>query len=110
MRAPGRQDVAPQQGLVAVGAARAGAGVQFQVLIGQRRHRDGRADAHLARLLDGTVARGAGIQANRTRAVVPHMFSWALEREMVDRNPATGLPAPVKEGGRQGKMLPTSAP
>lgn len=60
---------------------------------------------HLARLLDGIVARGAGIQANRTRAVVSRMFSWAVEREMVDRNPATGLPAPVKEGSGKDRAL-----
>lgn len=55
----------------------------------------------VARLLDRIIARGAGVQANRTRAVLSRMFNWAMEREMVEKNPVLGLPAPVKERARE---------
>ena len=53
-----------------------------------------------ARLLDAIVARGAPIPANRTRSVLSKMFRWALSRELVERNPIDGLPAPAQETKR----------
>ena len=53
-----------------------------------------------ARLLDGIVARGAPVAANRTRSVLSTMFRWALERELVERNPVDGVRAPGVEHKR----------
>jgi integrase len=48
-------------------------------------------------LLDGIVDRGAPIQANRTLAHMRRLFNWALEREIVQTNPAAGLTMPTPE-------------
>jgi integrase len=48
-------------------------------------------------LLDEIMKRGAGIQANRTLATVRKMFNWALEREVVQVNPAAGVGKPATE-------------
>ena len=55
----------------------------------------------VAALLDQVIARGACIQANRTHSVLSRMFNWAVEREIVELNPVTGLRAPVKETSRE---------
>lgn len=49
-------------------------------------------------LLDDIVRRGSPVQANRTLATVRKMFNWALEREVVEFNPATGVSRP---GGKE---------
>ena len=51
-------------------------------------------------LVDGIARRGAPVQANRVRALLHTMFGWALERDIVDANPATGTPRP---GGSEKK-------
>lgn len=48
-------------------------------------------------LLDQIVARGSGVQANRTLATIRKMFAWALEREVVEFNPASGVTKPAAE-------------
>lgn len=55
----------------------------------------------VAKLLDGIIARGAGIQSNRTHSVLSRMFNWAVERQIVEQNPVTGLRAPIKETSRE---------
>jgi integrase len=51
-------------------------------------------------LLDGIVERGAPIQANRTLACVRRMFSWAIERDMLDASPCVQIKAPAPENRR----------
>ena len=51
-------------------------------------------------LLDGIVDRGAPIQANRTLACVRRMFSWAIERDMLDASPCVQIKAPAPENRR----------
>jgi len=51
-------------------------------------------------LLDGIVERGAPIQANRTLACVRRMFSWAIERDMLDASPCVQIKAPAQENRR----------
>jgi integrase len=55
----------------------------------------------VAKLLDSIVARGAPVQANRTRAVVSRIFAFAVEREIVEYNPVAGLRRPSVEQSRQ---------
>ncbi len=42
-------------------------------------------------ILDAVSARGAKTQINRTRACMSRMFSWALERGMVEYNPCARI-------------------
>jgi len=48
-------------------------------------------------LLDAVVKRGAPTQANRTLATIRKMFAWALERQVIEFNPASGITKPGKE-------------
>lgn len=57
-----------------------------------------RADIH--DLLDGMIARGAEVQANRTFATLRKLCNWALERGVIDINPCGGLKAPTQEQAR----------
>lgn len=52
-------------------------------------------------LLDGIVRRGAPIQANRTRAHLSRLFSWAVERDLVPGNPVAGSKRPTTERSRE---------
>lgn len=51
-------------------------------------------------LLDGIVLRGAPIAANRTFAMVRRMFSWAIERDMLEHSPCTHVRRPAPEHRR----------
>jgi integrase len=51
-------------------------------------------------LIDGIVDRGAPIQANRTLAVLRRLFNWAVERELLDANPVSGMSMPAVEASR----------
>ena len=51
-------------------------------------------------LLDGIVARGAPIAANRTLAVTRRMFNWAIGRDVLDFNPCYGVKPPARENRR----------
>lgn len=67
---------------------------------GKRKARDIRRGDVVA-LLDVIVKRGAGVQANRTLACVRKMFAWALEREVVESNPAAGISKPATESPKE---------
>jgi integrase len=58
----------------------------------------GRAD--VIALLDRIVARGASIQANRTRALISKLFNFAIARGLVEHNPASHIPRPTAERTR----------
>lgn len=58
-----------------------------------------RADIH--DLLDGMIARGAEVQANRTFATLRKICNWALERGVIDFNPCNGMKAPTQEKSRE---------
>ena len=45
-------------------------------------------------LVEGIADRGAPIQANRTLACVRKMFSFAMERDIIDASPCAGVKAP----------------
>jgi integrase len=51
-------------------------------------------------LLDAIVARGAPINANRVLALISTMFNFAVDRELVDRNPAYRIHRPALERSR----------
>ena len=51
-------------------------------------------------ILDTIIDRGSPIAANRTLAVARKMFNWALEHDIVNSNPCTGIKAPGKEKQR----------
>jgi integrase len=52
-------------------------------------------------LLDAIVARGAGVKANRVRALLSKVFAFALARELVEYNPVLGVPRPAPEHSRE---------
>jgi integrase len=51
-------------------------------------------------LLDSVIDRGAGIQANRTLAVVRKMFNFGVQRGLLDHTPCLGVAAPAQENRR----------
>ncbi len=55
----------------------------------------------VAQLLDGIIARGSPVQANRTRSVAHRVFAFAVEREIVEFNPVVGLRRPSEERSRE---------
>ncbi|HEY4847888.1 MAG TPA: tyrosine-type recombinase/integrase [Methylocella sp.] len=65
---------------------------------GRRLSQIGRADIH--DLLDGIVARGSPVTANRTLAWLRRMSSWAVERGLIEVSPCAGIRAPAAETAR----------
>jgi integrase len=51
-------------------------------------------------LVDGIVARGAEIQANRTLARLRALFNWAIEKDRVGISPLARMKPPTKERAR----------
>ncbi len=51
-------------------------------------------------LLDGIVAAGSPVQANRVRALVNMMFNFGVARDLIEFNPCHGVPVPTTETGR----------
>jgi integrase len=51
-------------------------------------------------LVDGIVARGVGIQANRTLARLRALFNWAVEKDRISASPADRMKLPTKERAR----------
>jgi integrase len=51
-------------------------------------------------LIDGIVARGAEIQANRTLARLRAMFNWAIEKDRLAVSPVARMKLPTKEQPR----------
>jgi integrase len=52
-------------------------------------------------LLDGIMARGAPIVANRTLAWMRRMYNWGISRDLLEHNPCLQVPAPGKEQTRE---------
>ncbi|MEE9160063.1 MAG: tyrosine-type recombinase/integrase, partial [Gammaproteobacteria bacterium] len=51
-------------------------------------------------VLETIVARGAGIQANRTLEVVRKMYNWAIETDLLEYNPCYQVKKPIKAQAR----------
>ena len=56
--------------------------------------------ADVIRLVDGLADRGAGVMANRALQVINKFFAWAIERSLVEVNPAAGVAKPALEASR----------
>jgi len=52
-------------------------------------------------LVDGVVDSGKAVQGNRVLAVLHAMLNWALEREIIEVNPAAGVKKPTREKPRE---------
>ena len=50
--------------------------------------------------LDGIIARGSPIQANRVFAALRRLFAWALERGLIEVSPIASLRTPSAEIAR----------
>ncbi|MDI2103927.1 site-specific integrase [Bradyrhizobium sp. Mp64] len=61
-------------------------------------HEITRRDVHA--LLDGIVARGAPVTANRVLAAIRKMFNWAVERDILQASPCTAVKPPTAETSR----------
>src|SRR5262249_45586284 len=57
-------------------------------------------------LLDTVIAKGKAITANRVLAAVRKLFNWALQRDMVDANPAARIDPPGAETRRERVLSP----
>jgi integrase len=51
-------------------------------------------------LLDEIADRGALVQANRTLARLKTLFSWALNEDLIDKDPTVGVRKRIKESAR----------
>src|SRR5438067_8662794 len=51
-------------------------------------------------LIDGIIARGAEIQANRTLARLRALFNWAIEKDRLSASPVARMKLPTKERPR----------
>ena len=51
-------------------------------------------------IIDGIVARGAPIHANRVLAYLRRLFNWAVERDIIAVSPAEKIKAPTAERSR----------
>jgi integrase len=51
-------------------------------------------------LVDGIIARGAEVQANRTLARLRALFNWAIEKDRVGASPVARMKLPTKEFAR----------
>src|SRR4051794_16940116 len=51
-------------------------------------------------LIDGIIDAGKPVQANRVQAAIHAMLTWAVEREIIEINPAAGLRRQTKETAR----------
>jgi integrase len=51
-------------------------------------------------LIDGIVARGAAVQANRTLGRLRALFNWAVEKDRLAASPAAGMTLPTQERAR----------
>ena len=54
----------------------------------------------IRQLLSEIADRGAPILANRTLEIVRKIYNWAIEEEIIDANPATGIKKPSEETTR----------
>lgn len=51
-------------------------------------------------MLEGIVERGAPIAANRTRALISRIYSWAVKADLVEYNPCSSVERPSRENKR----------
>ena len=51
-------------------------------------------------LLDSVIERGSPVAANRVLAVTRRMFSWAVERDLIEASPFDRVKAPTPEASR----------
>ena len=51
-------------------------------------------------LIDGIIARGAEVQANRTLARLRALFNWAIEKDRVTASPVARMKLPTQEQAR----------
>jgi hypothetical protein len=51
-------------------------------------------------LIDGVIARGAEVQANRTLARLRALFNWAIEKDRVAASPVARMKLPTQEQAR----------
>jgi integrase len=56
-------------------------------------------------VLDGITTRGAGVMANRTRALIHKIFNFALGRDLVETNPCFGVERPLRTENRRDRVL-----
>jgi integrase len=56
-------------------------------------------------LIDGIIARGAEVQANRTLARLRALFNWAIEKERVGASPVARVKPPTKEKPRDRVLM-----
>ena len=52
-------------------------------------------------LLEGIVERGSPVMANRVRALISKMFNFAVERDIVEMNPCSGVKPLSKENPKE---------
>ena len=52
-------------------------------------------------LVDDVVDQGKPVQANRVLVAVHAMLAWAVEREIIELNPASGIKKPTRERERE---------
>lgn len=52
-------------------------------------------------LLSAVIARGSPVMANRTLALVRKIFAFAIEQDIVDHNPCSGIRLPSRERPRE---------
>jgi integrase len=55
-------------------------------------------------VLESIANRGAGIEANRTLALVRRIFNWGISVDLIERNPCTLIPRPAPEKMRSHVM------
>lgn len=55
----------------------------------------------LISIVEGIKVRGAPIMANRTLAALKKFFNWCVSRAIIDKSPADGIAAVVKEKSRE---------
>jgi integrase len=60
----------------------------------------------VAALLQAIVARGAEVQANRTRGVLSRIFGYAMEHQVVEISPVLGVRKPTPERSRDRVLKP----
>ena len=74
-------------------------GREFVAVHGQRDiHEIKRHD--IIELMDGAIERGASYQANRLRSNLSKLFSWCMERGIIETSPVAGTKPPSREQPR----------
>ena len=83
--------------------------ILFSEILPAWKHRRQIADVgrdDVLRLLDAISDRGAPVMANKTLKVTKRLFSWCLERGLVETSPVALVKAPNKERSRDRVLSP----